>query len=281
MLLHGADAWGSAMQLYDFKCEEFGKIPSRASLGASHLSNLGRQGSQVANNRHVAVWAHECLHECPPTLHSCPQSQSLPAVQPSRFLRATGSATRSKKMRFPAYASHEELGQGLKKGRFFKGAIRVNAHDRSQAYVTIPGLPSDLMIRVCPRSVAVCHSVPLVEALRKMWPSHVIGPCACSTTVLCKEPCANAVTRPCTIAGYRRVRSKSRPAVLYWAWQTVLLSRCCCAGLCGTKQGGRGGHCGAANPVTQLLVHFQRACQDSHRRRQCSPPFCVHPCSSR
>lgn len=56
----------------------------------------------------------------------------------------------ARKMRFPAYASHEELGTGLKKGLYFKGPIRVNAHDRSQAYITLAGLPSDLMIRVSP-----------------------------------------------------------------------------------------------------------------------------------
>ncbi len=80
-------------------------------------------------------------------MHSCLQCQCLLAIEPCLFVCATGSATVSKKARFPAYASHEELGQGLKKGRYFKGALRVNAHDRSQAYVTIPGLPSDLMIR--------------------------------------------------------------------------------------------------------------------------------------
>ncbi|BDA45360.1 DIS3-like exonuclease 2 [Coccomyxa sp. Obi] len=71
----------------------------------------------------------------------------LGAPSPLPGLNSAGSATVSKKTRFPVYASHEELGQGLKKGHFFKGAIRVNAHDRSQAYVTLPGLPSDLMIR--------------------------------------------------------------------------------------------------------------------------------------
>lgn len=61
-----------------------------------------------------------------------------------------------KKARFPAYASHEELGQGLKRGQYFKANLRVNAHDRSQAFATLPDLPSDLMIRVIPLFLVSC-----------------------------------------------------------------------------------------------------------------------------
>ncbi len=67
-----------------------------------------------------------------------------------------------RKLRYPAYSSREELGHGLKKGSYFKGPIRVNAHDRSQAYITLPGLPSDLMIRVRPliRTISPFKSIP-------------------------------------------------------------------------------------------------------------------------
>ena len=53
-----------------------------------------------------------------------------------------------RKQRYREHLSHEELGQGLKRGSLFRAPFRVNAHDRTQAFATVPGLPSDLMIRV-------------------------------------------------------------------------------------------------------------------------------------
>ena len=50
--------------------------------------------------------------------------------------------------RFPQHLSHHDTGKGLKQGVFLKAVIRFNAQDRNQAFATIEGLPSDLMIRV-------------------------------------------------------------------------------------------------------------------------------------
>ena len=50
--------------------------------------------------------------------------------------------------RFPQHLDHDEVGKGLKQGVLLKTIIRFNAQDRQQAFATIEGLPSDLMIRV-------------------------------------------------------------------------------------------------------------------------------------
>ena len=54
----------------------------------------------------------------------------------------------ARKQRYKEHLGHAELAQGLKGGALLRAPIRVNAHDRSQAFATAPGLPSDLMIRV-------------------------------------------------------------------------------------------------------------------------------------
>ena len=50
--------------------------------------------------------------------------------------------------RFLQHLGHDELGKGLKQGVLLKTIMRFNAQDRQQAFATIEGLPSDLMIRV-------------------------------------------------------------------------------------------------------------------------------------
>lgn len=55
------------------------------------------------------------------------------------------------KQRYPQYLPSELVGQGLKKGALIRASIRINAQDRTQAFATVPGLPSDLMIRVRPQ----------------------------------------------------------------------------------------------------------------------------------
>jgi DIS3-like exonuclease 2 len=61
--------------------------------------------------------------------------------------RAGGNGS-GRKQRFKEHLKHEELGQGLKRGSLFRAPFRSNAHDRTQAFATVAGLPSDLMIRV-------------------------------------------------------------------------------------------------------------------------------------
>ena len=72
--------------------------------------------------------------------------QSPAAAQPSSS-RRSGS-----KQRYPQYLPSDVVGQGLKKGTLIRATIRINAQDRTQAFATVPGLPSDLMIRVRPHS---------------------------------------------------------------------------------------------------------------------------------
>ncbi|KAG2498028.1 hypothetical protein HYH03_003789 [Edaphochlamys debaryana] len=49
--------------------------------------------------------------------------------------------------RHAEHLSQEELQRGLKGGQLFRGKMRVNAGDRREAYVTVPGLPHDIMVR--------------------------------------------------------------------------------------------------------------------------------------
>jgi len=72
-------------------------------------------------------------------------SQSEDAEQASVSRQSGGP-----KQRYPQYMAHDQVGQGLKKGVLIRATIRISAQDRSQAFATVPGLPSDLMLRVCP-----------------------------------------------------------------------------------------------------------------------------------
>ena len=54
--------------------------------------------------------------------------------------------------RYSQHLGHDDVGKGLKQGVLLKTIIRFNAQDRQQAFATIEGLPSDLMIRVRSRT---------------------------------------------------------------------------------------------------------------------------------
>ena len=41
-----------------------------------------------------------------------------------------------------------ELQRGLKTGGLFRALFRTNPSDRTQAFCTLPGLPSDIFVRV-------------------------------------------------------------------------------------------------------------------------------------
>ena len=95
-----------------------------------------------------------------------------------------GGGGAAKKQRYKEHLGHAELAQGLKRGALLRVPIRVNAHDRSQAFATVPGLPSDLMIRVggflCLRTFLSsrwtgawwlwlpCYPAPAVRAVRTL-----------------------------------------------------------------------------------------------------------------
>ena len=72
------------------------------------------------------------------------------------------SRSRSKRARFAPHWERERLQAALKTGGAFRAALRFNAGDRAQAFATLPGLRTDLMIRVrlLPR-----RAVPVSTAL--------------------------------------------------------------------------------------------------------------------
>ncbi|KAG2425885.1 hypothetical protein HYH02_014948 [Chlamydomonas schloesseri] len=49
--------------------------------------------------------------------------------------------------RYSEHLDQAELQRGFKSGQVFRGKMRVNAGDRREAYITIPGLPHDVLLR--------------------------------------------------------------------------------------------------------------------------------------
>ena len=88
----------------------------------------------------------------PPGLSPQVPEKGLPeaVTPPSGSMHQSSSSKQSSgaKQRFPHYLAHEDVGKGLKQGSLMRASIRVNMQDRSQAFATVPGLPSDLIIRV-------------------------------------------------------------------------------------------------------------------------------------
>jgi hypothetical protein len=61
---------------------------------------------------------------------------------------SSSSRARTKKVLFPEHATRAELQRGLKNGVLFRAQFRTNAADRTQGYCTVPGLPTDIFIKV-------------------------------------------------------------------------------------------------------------------------------------
>ncbi|KAK9845283.1 hypothetical protein WJX81_002294 [Elliptochloris bilobata] len=74
------------------------------------------------------------------------------ATSPSRTPPGSGSGrrSRSKRTRFAAHWERERLQAALKTGGAFRAPLRFNACDRTQAFATLPGLRSDIMVRGAP-----------------------------------------------------------------------------------------------------------------------------------
>ena len=129
----------------------------------SESSSQSQNSSQSGGNRR-ARRARQFSNSSQPSIsmsHStpeqCPRELPPPAVaqegQPDQSAAsAQQSRSRQSKHRYPHYLAPEEVGQGLKRGALIRATIRINAQDRAQAFATVPGLPSDLMIRVRPHS---------------------------------------------------------------------------------------------------------------------------------
>lgn len=70
--------------------------------------------------------------------------------------------------------SPAELQQGLKRGMLFRAVIRYNASDSSQAFATLPVLPSDILIKVGPSRVGV-HGLHALGGIRKVLQGSCVG----------------------------------------------------------------------------------------------------------
>ena len=93
--------------------------------------------------------------------------------------RTPGSAPHT---RYSEHLSWEELQSGLKTMQLFKGVIRVNANDKSQAYLSLPGLTADIFIKVC-------WALTLKCSMLVQWAvDHPYGHCMQLTS--CAETCS-------------------------------------------------------------------------------------------
>ena len=127
--------------------------PPSAEASQSGGNRRGRRLRQFGSSPQPGILTpqappEQCAPHTPPAamLHQGQTDQSPASSQPSGS-RQSGRP----KQRYPQHLASELVGQGLKKGALIRACIRINAQDRSQAFATVPGLPTDLMIRVRPQ----------------------------------------------------------------------------------------------------------------------------------
>ena len=60
----------------------------------------------------------------------------------------TSQAAAPERTRHSAYWPQDILQKGFKKMELFRGVIRINAGDKSHAYISLPGLSADVFVRV-------------------------------------------------------------------------------------------------------------------------------------
>ena len=118
------------------------------------------------------------------------------STPPGGSTHQSGSSKQSPgtKQRFPRYLAHGDVGKGLKQGSLIRASIRVNIQECSQAFATVPGLPSDLMIRVrhlpfVRPLIAPCRSTDLACQVllhrQGVWPRDSLSqPLSCSSACL-------------------------------------------------------------------------------------------------
>ena len=111
----------------------------------------------------ICVYSTACP-ACPdPALRTQPSSGTPPTPLPSW---GGHKARTTRKARFAPHWEGPALQQGLKSGQLFRATLRVNPSDRSQGFVTIPGLPSDILIKARPRCSSLsyhCAPKPCLE----------------------------------------------------------------------------------------------------------------------
>ena len=73
-----------------------------------------------------------------------PGSLSLPA-------NARATSSKQQDDQFSEYWPQEDIDLAAAEGEVLSGLIRFNQHDSTQAFVSIPGVPADLFIKVWPR----------------------------------------------------------------------------------------------------------------------------------
>ena len=91
-----------------------------------------------------------CLLCFPSPHYQSVQASSLLCCWPRSLSLGVHAVSNMKprRIRYPNYWSQERLMKGLKSGLLFKGELRVNPGDRKQGFVTVEGLPADVLIQV-------------------------------------------------------------------------------------------------------------------------------------
>jgi DIS3-like exonuclease 2 len=87
---------------------------------------------------------------------------------PGSSSKKMGNGRRRSKSRFPDYLSLEEVERGLKEGWLYKGSLRINPRRRSDSYVTVDGVPTDIYLNgLYARNRAFDSDIVVVQLLDK------------------------------------------------------------------------------------------------------------------
>ena len=160
---------------------QVGMVPGRHAVYA--LSHAGRQRRRClpAVHGHVARRGALSMLAAPVC---APAHVQRPVPAPAHAFRKLAALPCPR----PAHAPQ----QGLKSGAYFRGVLRVNASDRTQAFCSLPGLPTDVFIRVRPSMPCpLLHQGAPLPAL----PCTSVGAPACpalpgAASARCEQPLA-------------------------------------------------------------------------------------------
>ncbi|KAL9245534.1 hypothetical protein vseg_019176 [Gypsophila vaccaria] len=118
--------------------------PNQASsevLGSLSTMNIGGQGTPV--NPGIRILSKTCPM---PNAYEESVGQDEPDFVPPHLVNGS-----SKRKCFEAHWSVESVKEALQRGYIFQAQMRVNAHNRLEAYCTIEGVPTDVLISGIPR----------------------------------------------------------------------------------------------------------------------------------
>jgi len=93
----------------------------------------------------------------------------LKDVKKDLFSSGDNKKKRKVRNRYASYLEPNEVEDGIKEKKYFKGNLRINAHNRTEAYATCEGLPLDVFIDgTIARNRALEGDIVVVELLKDL-----------------------------------------------------------------------------------------------------------------